>query len=61
MQSKIQKQFREFRDTVSKLSRIEKVVAGMIFLIALLIPLPGTGPASIIMITAYVEWRKRRD
>ena len=59
MHNKFHIQFEELKNTIQKLSFIEKILAGMVLFIALLIPLPGTGPTSIIMITAYVKWKKR--
>jgi hypothetical protein len=60
MKDKIIKQFQEFKNTIQTLSQTEKLFAGMVFFIALILPLPGTGPASIIMITAYVDYRTRK-
>jgi hypothetical protein len=57
MQDKFGTEYKNFKKTIQKLSLIEKILAGIVFFVALLIPLPGTGPASIIMITAYVRWK----
>ena len=59
MEDKFRTEYRNFKNTIEKLSLIEKILAGIVFFVALLIPLPGTGPTSILMITAYVRWKKR--
>jgi hypothetical protein len=60
MWNKFHTQYQELKNTIQKLSLIEKIVAGIVFFVALLIPFPGTGPTSIIMITAYVSWKTKK-